>query len=416
MNSITSKQCTKCEETKPLSNFSKQSAAKDGYRSYCKKCAKAYNKARQQKLASRDESEIDYPADKRCSDCKQTKPADKFSKNKYQKDGLHNVCCKCNLARTTAYKQKLSQRDESEIDYPADKRCSDCKQTKPADKFSKNKYQKDGLQNVCCKCNLARITAYKQKLSQRDESEIDYPADKRCSDCKQTKPADKFSKNKTRKDGLHNVCCKCNLARITAYKQKLSQRDESEIDYPADKRCSDCKQTKPADKFSKDKYQKDGLQNVCCKCDSARKNEYQKVRRKNDPEFNLICLTRSRLSKALKGEVKDEETLTILNLPENVTLSDYLQVDQWDHVEPYEVDHIIPLSKFTLSDSAHLTVAGNYRNLQLLPKSENRTKSANLPPNFELADEWVMQTLEKIRANELADDYFKQLWETCPTN
>ena len=39
------KTCSKCKKEKPFSGFSKSGSAKDGLKSQCKVCAKAYRKA-----------------------------------------------------------------------------------------------------------------------------------------------------------------------------------------------------------------------------------------------------------------------------------------------------------------------------------------------------------------------------------
>lgn len=50
------KQCTKCRELKPLTNFYKQKGNKDGYRGYCKDCHNQYRRAysRANRLKKRD--------------------------------------------------------------------------------------------------------------------------------------------------------------------------------------------------------------------------------------------------------------------------------------------------------------------------------------------------------------------------
>ena len=45
---IISKRCTKCKQTKPLSEFSKQRRTKDGLKYWCKSCVKACQKAYRQ--------------------------------------------------------------------------------------------------------------------------------------------------------------------------------------------------------------------------------------------------------------------------------------------------------------------------------------------------------------------------------
>ena len=48
------KTCTKCGETKPLSEFSADDAYKDGYQSHCKACKNAYQRARYAKNRERE--------------------------------------------------------------------------------------------------------------------------------------------------------------------------------------------------------------------------------------------------------------------------------------------------------------------------------------------------------------------------
>ena len=48
------KTCTKCGETKPLSEFSADDAYKAGYQSHCKACKNAYQRARYAKNRERE--------------------------------------------------------------------------------------------------------------------------------------------------------------------------------------------------------------------------------------------------------------------------------------------------------------------------------------------------------------------------
>ena len=48
------KTCTKCGETKPLSEFSADDAYKDGYQSHCKDCKRAYARERYAKNRDRE--------------------------------------------------------------------------------------------------------------------------------------------------------------------------------------------------------------------------------------------------------------------------------------------------------------------------------------------------------------------------
>jgi len=47
----TMKMCSKCKETKLLDMFSRDKGTKDGYRSNCKLCTKAYRESNKEKIA-----------------------------------------------------------------------------------------------------------------------------------------------------------------------------------------------------------------------------------------------------------------------------------------------------------------------------------------------------------------------------
>lgn len=50
---IISKRCSQCKQNKPLSEFSKSQSKKDGLRSWCKSCEKAYQQSERGKAAHR---------------------------------------------------------------------------------------------------------------------------------------------------------------------------------------------------------------------------------------------------------------------------------------------------------------------------------------------------------------------------
>jgi hypothetical protein len=58
------KTCTKCKETKPLSEFCKDKRTKDGLSGWCKDCVKSYNKE-YQKSGKRKEYYKQYAQNKK---------------------------------------------------------------------------------------------------------------------------------------------------------------------------------------------------------------------------------------------------------------------------------------------------------------------------------------------------------------
>lgn len=100
----THKTCTKCNDTKPLTDFSKAAWCADGYRSTCKAC--------------RDHRGTVVTTEKSCSRCRVLKAASEYSKKAATHDGLQAQCKPChraskaesrernrvqNLARSRAY-------------------------------------------------------------------------------------------------------------------------------------------------------------------------------------------------------------------------------------------------------------------------------------------------------------------------
>lgn len=107
------KTCTKCKESKPVSEFTGDRGRKDGLHSWCKSCVKEQHakyrsdnleseKARsrryndENKAASyRRELEGTNPTSKTCTRCGKVKSSSEFSRNRGRKDGLFDWCKEC---------------------------------------------------------------------------------------------------------------------------------------------------------------------------------------------------------------------------------------------------------------------------------------------------------------------------------
>ena len=87
------------------------------------------------------------------------------------------------------------------------------------------------------------------------------------------------------------------------------------------KRCSKCKTLSPKLNFYKDITKVDGYRPDCKFCtkqyrydNREKRNIYLKNRRKMDLNFKLICNTRRRIHRALKGKTKSSSTKIILGI------------------------------------------------------------------------------------------------------
>lgn len=112
------KWCSRCSETKALSDFHKNARSSDGHTHRCKECAKAiarawHNEHRAQaaknkrlKRISHHAGAIIQIASKPCSKCKVTKPASEFYNDRGRHDGLAHKCKVCSKAHAVAYQAR----------------------------------------------------------------------------------------------------------------------------------------------------------------------------------------------------------------------------------------------------------------------------------------------------------------------
>ncbi len=94
------KDCSKCFETKPVTEFHKDAQAKDGLRTYCRICTNKYMKswyAKKTNGESKTENRLTptAPLIKRCCKCKRTKATSEFHKNQAISDGFAAYCKPC---------------------------------------------------------------------------------------------------------------------------------------------------------------------------------------------------------------------------------------------------------------------------------------------------------------------------------
>src|SRR6266550_5561233 len=137
----------------------------------------------------------------------------------------------------------------------------------------------------------------KEKIRKMEENNIKL---KRCYGyCGELKSLDCFGKNKSKKDGLQDVCKSCR-AKFNAehkneksdYNKKYVEKNKNkfnvEIINVMTKICYKCGNEKPADHFARCRKNKDGLQKKCKDCDYKYRCENKTSRKKYDIEYKKI--------------------------------------------------------------------------------------------------------------------------------
>lgn len=97
------KQCKKCNESKPLTDYFKSKETRDGYKSACKSCCKAYDADFRKSLIH------DTATDKRCSKCNMVRSIDEFYSDKSNKSGYTSWCKQCISIKHKKPKKKTDE-------------------------------------------------------------------------------------------------------------------------------------------------------------------------------------------------------------------------------------------------------------------------------------------------------------------
>lgn len=167
---------------------------------------------------------------------------------------------------------------------------------------------------------------------------------KKCTKCQIEKEKTEYYKHKNGKDGLNPVC-------------KVCWKEENKI----------FEQNKPRTEYRKTRY------NIIKPEHNKKVASRSQERYKNDIEYKLLKLTRTRLHHFLKGKHKAETTKAILGIDlteyKEYLENKFIEGMSWENFGEWEIDHIMPVSK---GGSFH------YTNTQPLWKTENRKKSNKL--------------------------------------
>lgn len=198
------------------------------------------------------------------------------------------------------------------------------------------------------------------------------PITKICSGCNLEKTAENFHKNKQGYLGLRSQCKPCyKIYTSSYYKKNLEKIKEYKKQY------AKTEKAKESNKIScKKKYQK----NKSLYLKFSR--EYAKKRSLTDPAFKLKINLRARFNRAIRGKYKKGSAVESLGCSveflKQYLESKFKQGMTWENYgrKGWHIDHIIPLSKFDLTNKEELLKACHYTNLQPLWWYENLEKGA----------------------------------------
>ena len=119
----------------------------------------------------------------------------------------------------------------------------------------------------------------------------------------------------------------------------------------------------------------------------AHQNQYQNRRRRENPQVKIATNLRVRLKKVLSKEYKTGSGVRDLGCSvaecKSHLESKFQPKMSWDNYgfgnDKWNIDHIIPMSAFDLTNRQHVVLACHYLNLQPLWQNENFSKGGTYP-------------------------------------
>jgi hypothetical protein len=175
-----------------------------------------------------------------------------------------------------------------------------------------------------------------------------------CSDCNYSKELELFPKNKSKYDGLSNVCKVCSNIRHGIYRRNNKEKESA----------------RRRDRYIRNKEREISYDNA-----------YKKMKCISDPSYRLLRSLRDRHSKAVKnsGNNKTFRTTDLLGC-DSYYLKRYIEVQfkgdmSWSNYGIlWSIDHIYPLSKIDWSDIYEKHKYCHYSNLQPMLAMDNIRK------------------------------------------
>lgn len=175
-------------------------------------------------------------------------------------------------------------------------------------------------------------------------------AEKRCSVCKEIKDVSCFGLDPTKhsKDDYKGRCKICERDLMRLYRRNRAKEEGRELRlYPTDyqydeagnciaRRCSICKEIKPASEFTKDPKRKTGITHRCKVCKAAIERRPERM---NSESHNNSRRNHSLLKKGCTIHHTDEQWVELVRLTGNVCLFPGCNCPSVTR------DHIIPLSR-----------------------------------------------------------------------
>lgn len=293
------------------------------------------------------------------------------------------------------------------------KNCSKCLSVLSVDMFT---HEKNGyIRNTCNPCRLKQTIERRNAKSQMPKV---IPATKSCIICEQVKKNIDFYKDSLSNDGLSKKCAECSR------KTRHIKKDQPSITL-IDLTCNKCLITKKSSEFIPTKKSLTGFFKVCKSCWKPREwnSEKQKAAEKkyvlNNPEklrekWRKAASKPHRIIRDRLNHRISDALHSVKHYKSNKThiytgcSMDYLKKwfeyqfnDKigWHNYGDWHIDHVLPCSKFDLTNIEDQKKCFSWKNLRPCLKEENMVKGDKIIK--ELVEQQSNLVLKFLEVNPL---------------
>lgn len=254
--------------------------------------------------------------------------------------------------------------------------CSKCGEQKDQPEFYKSSKTKDGLQRWCkaCSSENSKIRNSDPQFRNRRATHLPIPGTLLvCRDCETEKDESLFDLSPSNLSGRSTQCKDCRA------EQDLRRRRDKGIPPRTPKQTEDQRLQKHREEARI--YRKENREAI-----NERARINGKIRRKTDPLFAIKVQLGNRLGDAVRNGQKAGSGVrdlgcSIEELKSHLE-SKFRDGMTWENrghgKGKWNIDHIIPLAAFDLTQRQHVVLACNYLNLQPLWHEENMSKGDKL--------------------------------------
>lgn len=280
---------------------------------------------------------------KKCSKCSATLNVLCFYKDSLNSSGYSSSCKQC---KSQSHKELINKRKIRIIEYPDEKTCTKCKETKLISEFSKNKSTTDGVSLYCKLCR--RLNDENRKENAKNNIiNVNKLIVKKCSKCNIEKSLIDFRINRKSQDNMSHMCLEClPKNNWTKEKQRISEKKY---------------RTNNPEKM-KEKYKKQG----------------QNINRRIRDSINHR-IKDALFSKNLKKIKKTNEYLNCSTEYFKLWIeSQFVENMTWENYGEWHFDHVKPCASYNLSLENDVKECFCWENFQPLWGPENISKSSKI--------------------------------------